>query len=93
MRLSAFCLAVLFAATPAMAGDIQQYLGKTITDVRVEVADVTGRRVRSWTEAAGARSLRWDLRDSSGRRVAPGVYLVSVRSGEEFASRRVLVVP
>jgi outer membrane protein assembly complex protein YaeT len=40
MRLSAFCLAVLFAATPAMAGDIQQYLGKTITDVRVEVAGV-----------------------------------------------------
>ena len=62
-------------------------------DVRVEVADVSGRRVRGWTESgAGTRTLTWDLRDGAGQRVAPGVYLVSVRSGEEWASRRVFVV-
>jgi DNA-binding beta-propeller fold protein YncE len=62
-------------------------------EVRVEVSDVAGRRVREWTEAgAGTRSISWDLRDGDGRRVAPGVYLVSVREGEAFTSRRVLVV-
>ena len=62
-------------------------------EVRVEVADVSGRRVRHWTESAAAtRTLTWDLRDGGGRRVAPGVYLVSVRSRSDAATRRVLVL-
>ncbi len=62
-------------------------------DVRVQVVDVTGRRVRGWTEAAsGTGALTWDLHDGEGRRVAPGVYLVSVRAGAVAATRRVLVV-
>jgi hypothetical protein len=62
-------------------------------EVRVEVADVSGRRVRHWTESAAAtRTLTWDLRDGNGRRVAPGVYLVSVRTRGDAATRRVLVL-
>ena len=62
-------------------------------DVRVEVADVSGRRVRGWTEAASATgTLTWDLRDEGGRRVAAGVYLVSVRTRGDLATRRVLVL-
>jgi DNA-binding beta-propeller fold protein YncE len=62
-------------------------------EVRVEVADVTGRRVRSWMESASAaRTLTWDLRDGGGRRVAPGVYLVCVRTRSDAATRRVLVL-
>jgi len=67
--------------------------GSSAGDVRVEVADVSGRRVKGWTESAGTtRTLTWDLRDGGGRRVAPGVYLVSVRTPTDAATRRVLVL-
>jgi DNA-binding beta-propeller fold protein YncE len=64
-------------------------------DVRVEIADVSGRRIRGWQQSvagAGALELEWDLRNDAGRRVPPGVYLVSVRHGTVSASRRVLVL-
>jgi len=61
-------------------------------EVHVEVADVSGRRVRSWNQAASSTTLSWDLRDGDGRRVPPGVYLVSARAGEMSAGRRVLVL-
>jgi hypothetical protein len=67
--------------------------GSGTGEVRVEVADVTGRRVRGWMESASAaHTLTWDLRDGGGRRVAPGVYLVSVRTRNDAATRRVLVL-
>ncbi len=46
---------------------------------RLEILDPAGRRVRSLDtgeRGPGARSVRWDGRDDSGRRVPPGLYLV-----------------
>lgn len=41
------------------------------------IHDVTGRRVAS-LERSGRDTITWDLTDAGGRRVTPGVYLVSV---------------
>lgn len=68
----------------------------------LEVLDVQGRRVVSYAEPAGpagrspaGSSWRWgwDLHDGHGRRVAPGLYLVRLRSGADEAVRRVVVLP
>jgi flagellar hook assembly protein FlgD len=44
----------------------------------VRIVDASGRLVRRAWCADPARGMRWDGRDASGRRVAPGLYLVSV---------------
>lgn len=64
-------------------------------DVRVDVLDAAGRLVRSLasgTLRAGSRTLAWDGRGLDGARVAPGVYLVSARSGSEVRTVRVAVL-
>lgn len=63
--------------------------------VRLEVLDPQGRLVRTLADgawAAGAASVTWDLADQSGRRVAPGLYLVRLRADGAAATRRVIVV-
>jgi len=50
----------------------------------ISLYDVRGRRVRVLARggfAAGDQSLSWDGRDTTGRRVAPGVYFALVRVG------------
>ena len=60
----------------------------------VTIVDVAGRRVRDLSRdvVAGAVDLAWDLRDANAHRVAPGIYLASVRLGPERVSRTVLVL-
>ena len=64
-------------------------------EARIDILDVAGRRLRTWTHleaAPGAAELSWDLCDEAGRPVPPGVYLASVRSGATVLSRRILVL-
>lgn len=52
--------------------------------VELDVYDMRGARVASLlhgVQPAGAHSATWDGRDASGRRCAPGVYLVRMRAG------------
>jgi hypothetical protein len=61
----------------------------------VRVHDLAGRLVRVVHEGAldpGLHDLRWDLRDASGRAVAPGLYLVRAEAGAFRSVRRVVVV-
>jgi hypothetical protein len=64
--------------------------------VRAEVVDVAGRRVSPLLEdgvlAAGAHRLRWDGRDASGQRVAPGVYLVRISTGGAAVVRTIVLI-
>ena len=61
----------------------------------VGVYDPAGRRVRllerGW-RPAGSGDVAWDLRDDSGHRVPPGLYLVRARSGGASFTRRVVVI-
>ena len=62
---------------------------------RVEVLDLAGRRVRALAAGplpAGITELDWDLRDSGGRRVAAGLYLVRVVAAGATATRRIVVL-
>jgi photosystem II stability/assembly factor-like uncharacterized protein len=59
---------------------------------RLEIFDVQGRLVRRLeTNRASGESV-WDARDASGRRVAPGVYLVRAMGDETVATERVVYV-
>ncbi len=64
--------------------------------VTVTVHDPAGRRVaellRHTWRPAGAHRLAWDGRDTGGRPVAAGVYLVRVRAGTGAASCKVTLV-
>jgi hypothetical protein len=59
------------------------------------VRDVQGRSVRVLTsgwQAAGSRQLAWDGTDDSGSRVAPGVYLVTLRVGNQQTQSHVTLL-
>ena len=60
----------------------------------VSVMDVQGRTVRHLSTgwAQGESSVLWDGRDDHGAQLAPGVYLVHVRSGERARQMRVVLL-
>ncbi len=66
-------------------------------DVTLEVIDVQGRLVHRRTErvsaAASELAWGWDLRDASGARAAPGLYLARLRSATGSAHRPLVVLP
>ena len=83
------------APNPARGGVAFRLALDHDADAAVEAFDLGGRRVRTIERgrtSAGAHELRWDLRDDSGRIVAPGVYLVRLRSEARTIVRRVSVV-
>jgi hypothetical protein len=62
--------------------------------VRIAIHDVSGRHIRTLEDEPrepGAGLLRWDGRDDRGTRVAPGVYLVQMRSRGQALSRRIVL--
>lgn len=64
-------------------------------ELRLEVFDAGGRRVRmlaSGARAAGAHEFAWDLRDDRGRRVPPGLYLARCTAGGAALVRRVVTI-
>jgi hypothetical protein len=62
---------------------------------RLEVFDLTGRRVASLLEGvlpAGEHALAWNGRDAGGGFARPGIYLVRFTAGGQVTSRRVVLV-
>ena len=62
----------------------------------IEVFDVSGRRVRTLARgetAEGTHVVGWDGRDDTGRRLAPGLYVVRLRAASMEMSRRMFLVP
>ena len=62
--------------------------------VRLEVFDVGGRRVRTLLDeprGAGIENLTFDLRDEHGSRLAQGIYLVRAQLGRAAILRRLVV--
>jgi hypothetical protein len=63
--------------------------------VQLDAFDTQGRHVRAIEDGerpAGTESLAWDLRDDTGRRVAPGLYFLVLRLPGARHVRRVMVV-
>ena len=57
--------------------------------------DVTGRLVRLLSEGSvreGHHSLTWYGLDEDGRRVAPGVYYLTIRTEDESATRAIQIL-
>ncbi|HMB67661.1 MAG TPA: hypothetical protein VKU85_00065, partial [bacterium] len=58
---------------------------------RVDVVDVTGRRVRSLApDGPGAREIAWDGRDAAGRTAAAGIYYLRLLGAENPRTVRVV---
>jgi hypothetical protein len=47
----------------------------------LDIYDVRGRVIRSFTPGRGSDEIVWDGRDQGGRPVAPGMYMLSLRAG------------
>jgi hypothetical protein len=59
------------------------------------VYDVAGRRVRTLIDdsvEAGPQSVVWNGRDSSGHRVAPGIYVCRLETAGESVARKIVVL-
>lgn len=75
---------------PASAASGSVRIGGLAGAVRGEVRDLAGNLVRNF-RADPAGNAAWDLRDASGGRVAPGVYLLVIRDGGRVETLRVAV--
>ena len=63
--------------------------------VRLALYDLAGREVARLLDdsrAAGTHRLTWHARDREGRALAPGAYVLTLRSGAEVRSQRVAVL-
>jgi hypothetical protein len=70
------------------------YAAPARVELEIKVYDVGGRLVRTLFEGVhpgGERRLTWDLADAAGRRVAAGVYLISLQSGRRVLSRKAVI--
>jgi hypothetical protein len=64
------------------------------SDARIDVFDVTGRRVREIARGvypAGTSEVQWDLRDDRDHAVDSGVYFVGLHVGGESSRRRIVI--
>ena len=64
--------------------------------VRADVVDIAGRRVSpvllEGEQPSGSHRLRWNGLDESGRKVAPGIYLIRIRAGDAVKVRRIIAI-
>jgi uncharacterized protein YegJ (DUF2314 family) len=66
--------------------------GLARAEVSVGVYTVDGRLVARLEKPAGARAITWDLRDASGRRVAPGIYVARTEGKVEARSSKLVIL-
>lgn len=88
------------ALSPARPTPSREGVAFTLTiaraaDVRLDVVDLAGRRLREIERGpipAGEREVRWDGRDASGASVGPGLYWLSGTVDGVPISRRIVLV-
>ena len=63
------------------------------TAVALEFFDVRGRRLQSLATAGNPPAVwTWDGRDADGRSLAPGLYFLVLKSGDEVRRKKVMLV-
>ena len=80
---------------PTSGGTTLRFALSRDTDLRIQVFDTSGRRVRSLPSGrftAGSHALAWDGRDDSGSQVGSGMYLFELASPESRATGRVTLI-
>lgn len=80
---------------PAHAGARFAWTLPQAMDLRLEVLDVSGRRVRTLADGAhgaGRHEAIWDGRDARGAAVPAGVYLARIEGGDRSITRRFALV-
>jgi len=73
---------------------LEYVLERSVRDLRLEIFDIAGRRIRNLERGAGQMgryALTWDRRDGTGAAVRRGVYLVRLRADEFVAARKAVV--
>ena len=66
-----------------------------MADVQIKIMDVTGREVQSWnhqSQEMGYYEMRWAGVDNQGQPVSAGLYLLSVQAGNNFQTRKLLLL-
>lgn len=90
--------AVEFSISPNPASDradISLLIGAPV-HVSVDVFDVKGTHVQSIFNGelgSGSQELVWNLRNYSGSRVSPGIYIMKLNIGSETLSKKLVVLP
>jgi len=65
------------------------------SDVQIKIMDVKGREVQSWSHQAqdeGYHEMVWAGVDHAGKPVSAGLYLLTVQAGNNFQSRKLLLL-
>ncbi|MBT4034964.1 MAG: S8 family serine peptidase [Candidatus Marinimicrobia bacterium] len=63
--------------------------------VQIKIVDVTGREIQSWnheSKEAGYHEMIWAGVNQSGKPVSAGLYLLSVQAGNQFQTRKLLLL-
>lgn len=80
---------------PLVSGGAMQisYSAEPGRQIQIVVSDLLGRTARILDGgSAGGRTLSWDGRDARGHLLAPGAYLLTLRSGERRETRLVSIL-
>jgi hypothetical protein len=75
---------------PAGPGATALRIGGLLGAATGEIRDVTGRLVRNFRADPVSNAI-WDLRDASGAKAAPGLYLIVLRDGDRVRILRAAV--
>ncbi|GJM45014.1 MAG: hypothetical protein DHS20C21_18560 [Gemmatimonadota bacterium] len=77
-------------------GDVRlRFSVPTVGDVRLDIFDVTGRRIRTLTEgprATGYHEVYWNRDSNAGERVSPGIYFARLASDEGRQLKKVVLL-
>jgi hypothetical protein len=80
---------------PAHAGTTIRFMLAFPANVRVDVFDIAGRRVRTLRDQAyraGEHEVPWDLRNEDGIGVASGIYFYRLEAGGEALTKKLAVI-
>ncbi len=80
---------------PARAGTTIEFVLAFPAEVRIDVFDVAGRRVRTLRNEeyqAGEHEVPWDLKNEDGLGVASGIYFYRLQAGGQSTARKLAVI-
>jgi len=82
---------ILAMPNPARSG-VRLVTAACAGEITFEIFDIRGRLVAAVVKGAGARSAEWDLTNTSGNRVTPGLYLATARGTPAPQARKIIVL-